>query len=282
MNKILLPTDYSDVAVDAIEYASALFDDNPCEFLVVHSYQLSRSGLSSLRKRYTETKEYRKTESAAREEMRELLKKLNEKHESDPHLYRGFVTARGMPAGILNSVRELQADMVVMATTGASGLKEVFLGSNAVHMIKKLKDCPILLVPAGFEYQPVKNILFVNDFRRNFEPEELRPLNAMARLTNSGVVVLYVNNGEPFSETQKHNREVFMELMSGIRIEEEQMPMDGFLTDIIEDYSRSRNANMLAMIRNKHANLYQLLREPVVKKIAFKTNIPFLVMPEVL
>lgn len=282
MNKILLPTDYSDVSIGAIEYASALFDDNACHFMVVHSYELSKSGLASLRKHYKETKEYRKSESVAREEMQELLKKLKKKHEDDPHLYKGYITARGLPTGILNSVRELQADMVVMATTGASGLKEVFLGSNAVHMIKRLKDCPMLLVPSGFEYQPVKNILFVNDFRRNFEPEELRPLIAMARLTNSGVVVLYVNNGEPFTETQKYNREVFMKLMEGIRIEEEQMPMDGFLADIIEDYSKSRNANMLAMIRNRHSNLYQLLNEPVVKKIAFKTSIPFLVMPEVL
>lgn len=282
MNKILLPTDYSEISLEAIEYASALFDDNPCAFMVVHSYELSKSGLSSLRKRYKETRDYRKTESTAREEMRELLKKLDKKHESDPHTYRGFITARGLPTGILNSVRELQADMVVMATTGASGFKEVFLGSNAVSMIKRLNDCPMLLVPAGFTYQPVKNILFVNDFRRNFEPEELRPLIAMARLTQSGIVVLYVNNGEPFSEAQKRNREVFMELMSGFRIEEEQMPMDGFMVDIIEDYSKSRNANMLAMIRNKHSNLYKLLREPVVKKIAFKTSIPFLVMPEVL
>lgn len=282
MNKILLPTDYSEVSLGAIAYASELFGDNPCEFMIVHAYELSRSGLASLRKRYKETREYRKTEAVAREEMRELLRKLVKIHEADPHLYKAFLTARGIPGGILKSVRELQADMVVMATTGASGLKEVFLGSNAVHMIKRLDDCPILLVPAGFTFEPVKNILFVNDFRRNFEPEEIRPLLAMARLTNSGVIVLYVNNGEEFTEEQEYNRKVFLELMSGVKVEEEQMPLDGFLVDIIEDYSKSRNANMLAMIRNKHSNLYKLLREPVVKKIAFKTNIPFLVMPEVL
>ena len=282
MNKILLPTDYSETSVKAIEYASKLFQDNPCEFNVVHSYQLARSGLSRLRKRYTETSVYRKSESAARSEMRKLLKTLEEVHKDDPHLYRAFVTAQRMPDSIKQSLLELQCDMIIMATTGASGLKEIFLGSNAVKVIKKINFCPILLVPANYEYVPVEKILFVNDFRRNFEAEELTPLRAMARLTKARVVLLYVNDGEAFTADQERNREIFLELFSGIPVEEQQMPMDNFIADIIEDYSNHHGVNMLAMIRNKHSTIYQMLREPVVKRIAFRSDIPFLVMPEIL
>lgn len=282
MNRILLPTDYSEISVKAIEYASALFQKHTTEFQVVHAYRLSRSGLSSLRKRYMETRDFRKSEAGAKEEMRKLLRQLEQDHTNDPHMYRAFVTARGIPDGIKQTLMELRSDLIVMATTGASGLKEIFLGSNAVKMIRKIDFCPLLLVPAGYGYVPVKKILFVNDFRRNFEAEELAPLRSMARLTGAKVVLLYVNDGERFTSVQEGNRKRFLELFSGIEVEEEQMPMDNFISDIIEDYSRNHEVHMLAMIRNKHHALYHMLREPVVKRIAFRSDIPFLVMPEVL
>lgn len=281
MNKILLPTDYSEASVKAIEYASMLFKNNPVEINVIHAYRLSKSGLASLRKSYKETRDFRKTESAAKEDMRNLLRSLRKNHESDPHLFRAYVTAQSLPDGMKQSVLELNGDLIVMATTGATGLKEIFLGSNAVKVIKKIDFCPLLLVPANYEYQPVKKILFVNDFRRNFELEELTPLLAMARLTHAGVILLYVNEGEEFTQEQERNRKNLLEMFSGVEVEEKQMPMDDFLTDIIEEYSKKEEVNMLAMIRNKHSNLEDLLREPVVKKIAFHSTIPFLVMPEV-
>lgn len=282
MNKILLPTDYSETSIKAIDYASKLFGDNGCEFNVVHSFQLSKSGLSRMRKRYKETKDFRKSEAAAREEMRKLLRTLLDVHRDDPHIYRSYITAQRMPDAVKQSVMELGCDMVVMATTGASGLKEIFLGSNAVSVIKKIDFCPLLLVPEGYAFKPVDKILFVNDFRRNFEPEELTPLRAMAKVTGAKVVLLYVNDGEKFTAIQEGNREKLLRMFSGIEIEEQQMPMDNFLTDIIEDYSQHHGVGMLAMIRNKHHPLYRLLREPVVKRIAFRSEIPFLVMPEVI
>ena len=281
MNKILLPTDYSESSLMAIEYASQLFHEHACEFYIIHAYRLSRSGLAIMRKQYTETKEYRKSETVARDDMRKLLNELMKKHEADPHVYRAFVTAQSLLDGIRQSVLELQGDLVVMATTGATGLKEVFLGSNSVKVIKKLDSCPVLLVPAGYTYTPVKKILFVNDFRRHFEAEEVMALRSMAVMTQASIVLLYVNDGEEFSDTQLKNREDLLRLFDGILIEEQQMPMDRFLSDIIEDYTANDEVNMLAMIKNKHSNLDNLLREPVVNKIAFHSSIPFLVMPEV-
>ncbi|WP_224491440.1 universal stress protein [Robertkochia flava] len=281
MNKILLPTDYSESSLMAIEYASKLFDDHACEFHIIHAYRLSRSGLAIMRKQYTETREYRKSESAAREDMRKMLLELKKKYEADPHIYRGFVTAQSLTDGIRQSVLELQGDLIVMATTGASGLKEVFLGSNAVKVINRMKDCPVLLVPAGYSFVPVRKILFVNDFRRNFEAEEVLALASMARMTTSSIALLYINDGNEFTSNQKKNREELLRLLEGIPVEEQQMPMDKFLSDIIEDYTASGEVNMLAMIKNKHSNLDKLLREPVVKKVAFHSRIPFLVMPEV-
>lgn len=281
MNKILLPTDYSPASLNAMEYASALFDDHTSEFDMLNVYQVSKSGLSALRKRMKETKEFRKTDEAAKNDMREFLNEVIEKHEDDPHVYRGFVTSQSLGDAIGKSVMQLGSDLIVMGTTGASGMKEVFMGSNTVKVVKHVDFCPVLAVPENCTYKPVKQILFVNDFKRNFEPEEIIPLRSMAKMTGAKVILMYINDGNAFDEVQEKNRKELLKLLSGIAVEEQQLPMDTFLTDIIREYSEQGGIQMLAMIKNKHGFLDALLREPVISKVAFKIDIPFLIMPEV-
>ena len=40
MKRILLPTDFSDISVNAIKYATQLFTNIPCEFYVLNVYRI--------------------------------------------------------------------------------------------------------------------------------------------------------------------------------------------------------------------------------------------------
>ncbi|CAN5532599.1 hypothetical protein BH23BAC1_BH23BAC1_33470 [soil metagenome] len=59
---------------------------------------------------------------------------------------------------------ELDIDLVVMGTTGATGLKEVFLGSNTSHAIENL-DCPVLAIPEHTKFSPINKIFYATDFQ---------------------------------------------------------------------------------------------------------------------
>ena len=49
--------------------------------------------------------------------------------------------------------------------------------------------------------------------------------------------------------------------------------------EAIQEYLKEEGVGMLIMIRNEHHFVEEWLREPVVKKIAFHTKIPMLVLP---
>ena len=49
----------------------------------------------------------------------------------------------------------------------------------------------------------------------------------------------------------------------------------------IQEWSREAHIGMIAMINTRHGFFRNLLREPVVKRIAFHTEVPFLVLPEI-
>ena len=40
------------------------------------------------------------------------------------------------------------------------------------------------------------------------------------------------------------------------------------------------DTGMIAMLNRKHGFFYKFIHEPVIKKVAFKTEVPFLVLPE--
>ncbi|MBT8321127.1 MAG: hypothetical protein KJO90_05600, partial [Eudoraea sp.] len=50
----------------------------------------------------------------------------------------------------------------------------------------------------------------------------------------------------------------------------------------IQEWSREEHMGMIAMINCRHGFFSNLLREPVVKRIAFHADVPFLVLPEIL
>ena len=48
----------------------------------------------------------------------------------------------------------------------------------------------------------------------------------------------------------------------------------------INDFIEELGVDVLAMVNYRHSFIEKILREPVIKKIGFKTKIPFLVIPE--
>ena len=61
-------------------------------------------------------------------------------------------------------VDSYRIDLIVTGTKGASGMDEVFMGSNTVRIIKSTKKCPILAIPQHFDYQTPSEVAFATDF----------------------------------------------------------------------------------------------------------------------
>ena len=67
--------------------------------------------------------------------------------EDDAHLVERSRAVRAISAeiGIIHTAREDGADLIVVGTHGRSGLRHVFIGSTAEHVVQ-LAPCPVLTV----------------------------------------------------------------------------------------------------------------------------------------
>lgn len=60
---------------------------------------------------------------------------------------------------ILQTARDEEADIIVMGKNGNSGHRDLYAGTNAYYVVKK-SHCPVLLIPSGKMYESFTDVLF--------------------------------------------------------------------------------------------------------------------------
>jgi nucleotide-binding universal stress UspA family protein len=159
MKHIIVPTDFSDNALKAAKFALSLAKDLEAQFSLVHAYQCFRSGFQSDRSNLED--EVRAKEEAERE-MDIFIQKLQQNG------YKVPVKSECIEGTLLALINQIKNDtantVIVMGTTGATGIKYHLIGSNTLFIAKKT-SLPLLTVPMGIENCEIKKVAVFTDYK---------------------------------------------------------------------------------------------------------------------
>lgn len=280
--RILLPTDFSKNAWHAIQYALYLFEDTPCQFFVLHAHQVSPSGLVSTMNKERDTRLFEITLLEAREKLNKMVNHLKSINKVPGHQFGGLLETDSLLNAIGRHIIDEDIDFVFMGTQGASGMKEVFLGSNTVRLIRNIENCPVMVVPEHFEFGPYREMLFATDFKHHYKKVEIQPLMDLARILQATIVITHIAMEETLDAEQQQLRKLLGGLLEGVDFRYADIAYYPNIAARIQEWSHKSHMGMIAMINTRHGFFSTLLREPVVKRIAFHTDVPFLVLPEIL
>lgn len=276
MKKVLLPTDFSPNASNAIDYAVNLFKDEECTFFLLNTftpilydseyilYSSSQPGLEDI---------YRDNSEKG---LIKLKRRLTRTDKKSNHNFEIISSFNLLIEEIQNQVREKEIDLLVMGTQGATGAQEILMGTNTVQAIKKVK-CPLLAVPSEYEFTAPENILFPTDYEIDYSSSVLLMLYGIVQRFSAKLNILHVLKKPLTTEQEKAKKELIkhVEKMSHqfYRIEKKSV------TGAIYNFQEEHPTDMLVMINNKHSFFENLLFRPVVNKIGFHVKVPFLVIP---
>jgi nucleotide-binding universal stress UspA family protein len=278
MLRILLPTDFSENAYEAIQYALKTFKDIESTFYLLHTYMppvyhaeylVGSPGLIGLGDVIRE---------AAVENLDKLKTRIEKEHPNNKHTFKSLACLNTLTNEIARMVPEEEIDVILMGTKGATGAKEILFGTNTVDIIKRAK-CPVIAVPPNFEYEVPKEILFPTDYEVDFKTVPLKVLLSVARKHVSSIEVLHVSNGYDLTEQQLKNQAKLDKELKGIA-HLFHNPHNQEIIDAINDFQLKHKMNLLVMVQNKHTFVERLFIEPVIKKIGFHITIPFMVLPD--
>lgn len=279
MKKVLIPTDFSDNAWDALTYAIRIYDDIPCRFYILNTFMVSPSRITNTLNKDNETKRYRLLKEESENELGKIQNELNKNLLNDKHEYEILSKTGSLVTIIENIVSAKNIDLIVMGTTGATGAKEIFMGSNTVKIIKNIDNCPILSIPVKYEYEEPEKVIFATDLKRHINSMELTCLIELQLIHNFKIRIVHVKKEDSLNMLQQQNINALKQLFNDDSITFEEISANTETAEAITNYSEEHDINMICMLKYERSFIEKLTHKPIIKKISFRSVVPLLVLP---
>jgi nucleotide-binding universal stress UspA family protein len=278
MKRILLPTDFSENAYNAISYAVQLYKDIKCKFYILHTYTPVSISAGRMVDNYSSFDLQDITKETAERKLKGIEDRLKTEFNNANHTFITMVSFNTLTSEMVEVVKKKEIEFVIMGTKGATGAKEIFIGSNTMQTIKNLK-CPVIAIPSGFKYEKPSEILFPTDYKIHKANKYLSLIKELCENNNNSKLhILNVSQDISLKEKQEQTEtfldDFFKETIHLFHNTENQDLVKAIIT-----FKKTYKINFLIMVHNEHNLFENLFFKPVVNQMVYHTNIPFLVIP---
>jgi nucleotide-binding universal stress UspA family protein len=275
MKTIIVPTDFSPIATNAMNFAADMAVNINASLMLLHVYQVPVS-MTDVPVVMVSAEELRKSSEAKLQEIKDAL----------THITSGkikvYTEARlGDVSDELEDVcKQIQPFAVIMGTRGTSGVERVLFGSTTLTAIRHLK-WPVIVVPPGKEYGTgIKKIGFACDFDKVVESTPIRFIKNMVKEFGGELHVLNVDY-----ESRHFKPETPEESLMLHTLLEDLNPHYHFINHVdiedgINEFVEENNIDLLITIPKKHKLLDSLFKHSSTKQLVTQSHVPVMCVHE--
>ncbi len=279
MKNILFPTDFSDASLNAFVYALRIADKWQAKVTTLHVFQRpdirGAAHIPHVMESFYNTIDLYEFENYrdAMPPLHEIAEKENLDHLEINHvLEEGDNTVKT----IIKIAEREEAELIVMGTTGAHGLKEIFLGSVAGEVLENAK-CPVLAIPIKGTFDGViDNLAFTINFQED-EKAGLKKVIDFAHDFDARIHCVHVDLAHV---------EGYANRLATLKTEFADNPHIEFhslegtnMQHAISDYLSANQIDILAMVTHKRSWLQELFNYSKTKAMSYHTTTPVLSIP---
>lgn len=273
MKHILFPTDFSKNSTYALGVALQLAKDFGAKLHILNAYKMPYSSSSPVTRTLLET-----LEKASEEELSGCLKAIKENIE-----YKDIeIKTKAMAGNVANSIdvyaNKVGIDLIVMGTKGASGLKEVLIGSNAEDVVAH-SDKSVLVVPENIKATQVKKIAFAVDFQEIKDASVFKAYIEFIKKYQAETLFINIykeGNSQKSSELEINMKQLFSEINYSLNFEKNDNVING-----INEFVRKNNCDMLALFSRKHGFINKIFHKSITNKLTCQAELPMFVVKEI-
>lgn len=276
MTKILIPTDFSENALNAIRYALEFFKYQNTKFYFMHAYQTEVYNHPYLVTRDNYDTVLALVKQQSETNLVALLQKVK-KWSPNPKFEYFTISANNAlvdEADLLVDSKNI--DLIVMGTKGQSNNNAITFGSNTLQVLKYVK-CPVLAIPQDYKYTQPKQALFPTNFLIPYKRRELKLLCDLLSPYRTKIEMLFVSRSNTLSLRQEDNK-TFIE-QTVCKNELSYNSIEGKnIEATINNYIIDNNFDFIIMVNTQHSYLENILFHSTIDQISLKVSVPLLVM----
>jgi len=276
MRKIIIPTDFSENARNAVRYAVELFKYDHCEITLLHAFadEVYENNLDMSRSLFEEYK--KKTKQSAEKELENLLTYVKEASPNPRHDYM----VKAVFSNLVDAVNELaetdNSDIVVMGTRGHTDDRDLTFGSNTLQLVKYV-SCPVLAVPSKYTDWHPKEVLFPTPYLMPLKRREIKLLSTICEKFKATIHLLYVSDYEKLSFRQQDNK-AFLSSCLKDNYRQFHTKTGKDIVKTVNTFIEEEDIDMLVMVNHRHSFLEDILYSNTIDKIGLKIQVPFLIL----
>ena len=169
MKNILVTTDFSEKSIASLHVAIELAKKHKAKIYLLHAIELPVRLMTESQVSVPEAMYFL---NLTKQRFNDLRQTLN----TDVEIF-DLVETSPLPDAVEDVVKKHHIDLVFMGSNGASGAKELFIGSNAEKVIRSA-SVPVLVIKNPHEKLKIKHIMFGCDFSKRF----LKPFEKALKL----------------------------------------------------------------------------------------------------
>lgn len=275
--RILIPTDFSENAFNAIEYAMALFRKENCDFYFLHSYYLPGYSKDNFFSPKPSNMDFEKRKEKAEIKMDKFKSKMEAYEKNDLHEFHYLNEFGSFYDLMQKKTKENDIHLIVMGTRGKTDNKTIILGSNAVNVMEKIRTCPTLAIPSNIQYTEPNEIVLPTSFRTDYKQKEISTLTTIAKLANAPIRVLHVQKRKTMIEERLKNRDLLNSYLKDSTYTHHTL-YNIDLKTAVQAFVQSRQSGMIAFVNKKHNFFGSVFSNPMVRELGMHMNVPLLAM----
>lgn len=271
MKSILFPTDYSDAADNALNYALMLAKRSKARLIIYHSYHIPVTVGEGQQVPAITYEELEQDNRKRIDTLKEELAKKNSDIAIEAHTTPGFAVDE-----IVEQAKKHAVDLIVMGIKGAGKLEEVLIGSNTTGVIERA-DTPVLAVPENASFGEHGNIVLSCDFEQDLsDSNAMKVIKDFITIMNAKLSVLNIRT--PESGTTVENAVAGVKLEASLKDVDHKLffPQNDEVEDGIQEFLSAHPSDFVIMLPRRHNLFERIFNKSYTKKLAFHTDVPLL------
>jgi nucleotide-binding universal stress UspA family protein len=266
MKKIIVPTDFSIQAENALRVAADIIRENNGEIFLLHQLDLPLHLANNASSNLPEAVFFMKL---AKEKFDNLLKA----DYLQGITIHGDVETGAAFSGIMNTVKRHNADLIVMGSHGTEGMRNLFIGSNAEKVVRN-SEVPVLVVKDRKKKLDVNDFVFATDLDPN-ATSALKEASAFAKKTKCNLHLLYVNTPSNFLSTREAEAKVAEYLKNvNVRPTDYTIYNDNSVEEGVFNYTKDVKGDIIGMANHGRKGLSHFFNGSVSEDVVNHSSLP--------
>lgn len=276
MKKILCPVDFSEVSLNALEFAVAIAEKEHSTLTLLNIF--SPADFDKILNSKHVQKDYDNLLEKAESKLAAISKEIEKISKRKGLSSCNYLLKSGEIVDVLaNLADEEKYELIVMGTTGHSAYDRKYLGGKAEKIIEHT-HCPVLCVPENCSFQRMEKIVYATDYQEE-DKLAIQQLVTLARVLDAKVEILHVSHHDDVIDKAMFEdfKDELMHFVHADNITFERVVFK-HIAQGLDDHMKKENADLLVLLNKKLNFLESLFHKSLTQHLDKFTDYPLMIL----